>query len=122
VCSTEYARSSSETRGGFRGVSEVSRNHSGFSLNDGCAPFGYNVSRGIHSGLNSSVIGFCFSSKLRKCSEDLFFGRHEGKLEAFAKICVAASMEILRKDPTVCVCDKQAVWKLLSEISRTAPE
>ena len=26
-------------RGGFRGVSEVSGNHSGFSLVDGCAPF-----------------------------------------------------------------------------------
>ena len=26
-------------RGGFRGVSEVSGNHSGFSLDDGCAPF-----------------------------------------------------------------------------------
>ena len=26
-------------RGGFRGVSEVSRNHSGFSLDDGCTPF-----------------------------------------------------------------------------------
>ena len=27
------------TRGGFRGVSEVSRNHSGFSLDDGYVPF-----------------------------------------------------------------------------------
>jgi len=26
--------------------------------------FSYNVSRGIHSGLNSSVTGFCFDSKL----------------------------------------------------------
>ena len=26
-------------RGGFRGVSEVSGNHSGFSLDDGCGPF-----------------------------------------------------------------------------------
>ena len=50
-----------------------------------------------------------------------FFGRHKGKLETFAKICVAASMETLREDPTVRVRDKQAVWKLLSEISRTAP-
>ena len=48
-----------------------------------------------------------------------FFGRHEGKLETFAKICVAASLETLRKDLTVR--DKQAAWKLLSEISRTAP-
>jgi len=50
-----------------------------------------------------------------------FFGRHEGKLETFAKICVAASLETLREDPTVHVRDKQADWKLLSEISRTAP-
>ena len=47
-------------RGGFRGVPEVSRNHSEFSLDDGCAPFGYNVSRGIHSGLNSSVTVWLF--------------------------------------------------------------
>ena len=89
--------------------------------------FGYNVSgasaRGIHSGLNSGVTGFCFDSKLRKCSEDpFFFGRHEGKLEIFTKICrVAASLETLREDPTVRFRDKQAVWKLLSEISRTSP-
>ena len=46
------------------------------------------------------------------------FGRHEGKLETFAKICVTASLETLH---AVCVRDKQADWKLLSEISRTAP-
>ena len=50
-----------------------------------------------------------------------FFGRHEGKLETFAKNCVAASLETLREDPTVRVRNKQAVWKLLSKISRTAP-
>jgi len=50
-----------------------------------------------------------------------FFGHHEGKLETFAKICVAASLETLREDPTVRVCDKQVVWKLLSEISKIAP-
>ena len=50
-----------------------------------------------------------------------FFGRHEGKLETFAKICVAVSLEALREDLTVRVRDKQAAWKLLSEISRTAP-
>ena len=33
----------------------------------------YGVARGIHSGLNSGVTSFCFDSKLRKCSEDLFF-------------------------------------------------
>ena len=51
-----------------------------------------------------------------------FFGRHEGKLETFAKICVVASLETLREDPTVRIRDKQAAWKLLSKISRTAPE
>ena len=50
-----------------------------------------------------------------------FFGRHEGKLETFAKICVAASLETLRKDLTVCVRNKQAAWKLLNEISKTVP-
>ena len=50
-----------------------------------------------------------------------FFGRHEGKLETFAKICVVASLETLREDPTVRIRDKQAAWKLLSKISRTAP-
>ena len=37
------------------------------------------------------------------------------------KNCVAASLETLREDPTVRVRNKQAVWKLLSKISRTAP-
>jgi len=82
--------------------------------------FSYNVSRGIHSQLNSGVTGFCFNSKLRKYSEDLFFGHHEGKLETFAKICVAASLETLREDPTVRALQKSAT-KLLSEISRTTP-
>jgi len=50
-----------------------------------------------------------------------FFGHHEGKLETFTKICVAASLETLREDLTVCIRNKQAAWKLLSEISRTAP-
>ena len=67
------------------------------------------------------LTGLCFHLKLRKCNEDLFFGRHEGKLETFAKICVVASLETLREDPTVRIRDKQAAWKLLSEISRTAP-
>ena len=65
----------------------------------GAPLFGYNVLRCIHSGLNSGVTGFCFYSKLRKCGEDLFSGRHEGKLETFAKICVAASLELCAKIP-----------------------
>ena len=51
----------------------------------------------------------------------VFFGHHEGKLETFAKICVAASLETLREDLTVRVRDKQAAWKLLSEISIEPP-
>jgi len=70
----------------------------------GAPLFSYKVSRGMHSRLNSGVTGFCFDLKLRKCSEDPFFvvfGHHEGKLETFAKICVAVSLENLREDPTV---------------------
>ena len=37
-----------------------------------------------------------------------FFGRHEGKLDTSAKICVAASLETLREDPTVCILQKSA--------------
>jgi len=56
--------------------------------------------------LNSGVTGFLFRVKIKKSSDDLvffffFFGRHEGKLETFAKICVAASLETLCKDPTI---------------------
>ena len=83
------------------------------------------VSRGIRSGLNSGVTGFCFDSKfdskLRKCSEDLVFWSPRRKIGGLHKICVAVSLETLREDPTVRVRDKQAVWNLLSEISRTAP-
>ena len=70
--------------------------------------------------LNSSVTGFCFNSKLRKSSEDLFFGLHEGKLDTSAKICVAVLLETLREDPTIRIRDKLAAWKLHSKISRTA--
>ena len=65
-----------------------------------------------------------FVSKLRKCIEDLIklFFWSEGKLETFAKICVAASLETLCEDPTICALQKSAaVWKLLSKISRIAP-
>ena len=60
-------------RGCFRGVSEVSRNHSGFVPRRWVRLFSaYKVSRSIHSMLNSGVTGFCFESKLRKCSDDPF--------------------------------------------------
>jgi len=68
------------------------------------------------------LLAFVSARSKGEVKENLFFfGRHEGKLETFAKICVAASMETLCEDPTVRVPNKQAVWKLLSEISRTAP-
>ena len=57
--------------------------------------FSYNVSRGIHSGLNSSVTGFCFDSKLGNVVKTfiyLFFWS--------PKNCVAASLETLREDLT----------------------
>ena len=49
--------------------------------------------------LNSGVTGFWFESELRKSSDDLFFGCHEGKFETFAKICVAASLGTLHEHP-----------------------
>ena len=72
----------------------------------GAPLFGYNVSRGIHSVLNSGVNWPLF--QLRKCSEYFFFGCHKGKLETFAKICVVASLETLCEDPTVHIRDKEA--------------
>ena len=82
--------------------------------------FSYKVSWGIHSVLNSGVTGFCFESKLKKSSEDLFFGCHEGKLETFGKISIAASLETLHKDSTV-HCKSPQQQAVLNEISRTAP-
>jgi len=72
--------------------------------------------------LNSGVIGFCFDSKLRKCSEDLFFGHHEGKLETFAKICVAMSLETLHEDPTVRALQKSATNRLFGNYSAKSLE
>jgi len=96
-----------------------------FPLTMGTPLFSYKVLRGTHSGLNSSVTGFCFDTKSRKCSEDFFFGRHEGKLETFAKnLCCSITGNPARRSHRTCtakVCNKQAVWKLLSKISRTAP-
>jgi len=66
------------------------------------------------------LLAFVLARSSGNVVKTFFFGRHEGKLETFSKICIAASLETLHEDPTVCVRDKQAVWKLLSEISRTA--
>jgi len=99
----------------------------GFPSMMGAPFFSYKVSRGIHSGLNSGVTGFCFDLKLRKCSEDLFFffwlpRRKIGDLHK--NLCCSVtgnSAQRSHRTRTAKVCDKQAVWKLLSKISRTAP-
>ena len=57
-------------RGGFRGVSEVSRNHSGFSLNDGFSATTF--LEAYTAGWIVVLTGLCFDSKLRKCSKDFF--------------------------------------------------
>ena len=44
------------SRGSFRGVSEVSGNHSGFPSTMGAPLSSYNVSQGIHSVLNSNFM------------------------------------------------------------------
>jgi len=51
-----------------------------------------------------------------------FFGRHEGKLETYAKICVAASLETLRKDPTVRALQKSATNRLFGNYSAKSLE
>ena len=68
------------------------------------------------------LTGLCFNSNLKKFSEDLFFWSPRRKIGDLRKNCVVASLETLREDPTVRIRDKQAAWKLLSKISRTAPE
>ena len=87
--------------------------------------FSYKVSRGMHSGLNSSVTGFCFDSKLRKCSEDLFFWLPWRKIGDLRKnLCCSVTGNSAWRSHRTCtakVHSKQAVWKLLNEISRTAP-
>jgi len=68
-----------------------------FPLTMGAPPFRLQhfTRHAYTAGWITVLTGLCFDSRLRKCSEDLFFGRHEGKLETFAKICVAASLETL---------------------------
>jgi len=74
------------------------------------------------AGWIAVVTGLYLYSKLRKCSEDLFFlfWSPRRKIEDLRKnLCCRVTA--LREDLTVRVRDKQAAWKLLSEISRTAP-
>ena len=109
-------------RGGFRGVSEVSRNPLRICPSSMVTPlFSYKVSRDIHSVLNSSVTGFCLESKLRKSSDDPFFGCHERPSQKFV---LQHHWKRFVKIPPYVHCKsqrQQAVWKLLSAISRTAP-
>ena len=108
------------------------------SFDDGYAPFSYMVSRSIHSVLNSSsVTGFCFKLKLKKSIVMTFFWsprrktgglckksvlQHHRKL--WQKFVLQRQLKLCVKIPPYvhCKCPRQqAVWKLLSEISRTAP-
>ena len=50
--------------------------------------------------------------------ETFFFGRHEGKLETFAKNCVAASLETLCKDPAVRVRENYSAKSLEPPLSK----
>jgi len=87
--------------------------------------FSYKVSRGMHTGLDSGVTGFCFDSKLRKCSEDLFFlVTTKENRRPLQKLLLQRHWNSAQKSHctrTAKIRDKQAVWKLLSEISRTVP-
>ena len=90
-------------------VSEVSRNHSGLSFNDGYAPFQLQgFTRHTHRAEKCCYWLF-LELKLRKSSDDHYmFGRHKGKWRPSQKICVAASLETLREDPTICAPQKSA--------------
>jgi len=52
--------------------------------------------------LNSDVnwLLFWVEATVRKSSDDLFLIATKEKLETFAKICVSASLEIMREYPT----------------------
>ena len=50
------------------------------------------------------------------------FGHHKGKSETFAKICVAASLETLRKDPTIGALQKSATNRLFGNYSAKSVE
>ena len=88
-----------------------------FPLMVGAPLFSYKVSQGIHSRLNSGVTGFCFQLEVK---EDLYlhiFCHHKGELETFAKICVAVSLETLRKNLTVRALQKSATNRLFGNYS-----
>jgi len=89
----------------------------------GAPLFSYKVSRGIHSELNSGVTGFCFDSKLRKCSEDFFLVATKENWRPSQKFeFSAASLETLRKDPTIRALQKSTTNRLFENYSAKSLE
>jgi len=87
--------------------------------------FSYKVSRGIHSVLNGGVTGFCFELKLRKSSDDFFLVAMKENWRPSQKFVLQHHWKLCTKIQPYVYCQsprQQAVWKLLSEISRTAPD
>jgi len=100
-------------------VSEVSRNHSGFVLTTmGMPLFGYKVSRGIHSVLNSGVTGFCFDWRLRKSSEDLFSWSPRRKIGELCKNLWCSVTENSAQNPTIRVLQKSVTTGCLETTQR----
>ena len=107
-------------------------NDSSTPINSSCCKNSLSLKKRVDHCWNASCkscIGFAvllafFESKLRKSNDDLFFGRHKGKLETFAKFLLQRHWKLCAKIPPYAHCKslrQQAVWKLLSEIFRTAP-
>ena len=117
-------------RGSFRVVSEVSRNHSGFVPRWWVRP---SSAAKFHEAYTQRAEQWCywllFWLGAKDSCEDLFFGRHEGKLETLGLVMLQKFVsqrhsKLCTKIPPYTHCkspQQQAVWKLLIEISRTAP-
>ena len=108
-------------RGSLEGFLRFPKTTQDFPLTMGASLFSYKVSRGIHSKLNGGVTGFCFDLKLRKCSEYFFWSSRRKIGDLCKNLCCSVTGNSARRSRNAKVCDKQAVWKLLSKISRTAP-
>ena len=69
------------------------------------------------------LTGLCFDSKLKKCDEDLFvLVAMKENWRPSQKIVLQRQWKLCMKiSPYTSAALKQAAWKLLSEISRTAP-
>jgi len=69
--------------------------------------------------LSSGVTGFCFDSKLRKSSEDLFFlVITKENWRPSQKNCVAASLKTLHEDTTIRAMQKSATTGCLETTQR----